>query len=470
MLALKAFLVFALFLVSRLVKLRWKARRLPQVLLQQDGATLSTLKVGIFHPYADAGGGGERVLWWSIVALLELSPAIEIVVYTWALDGVEAEQIVENASRRFGLGEIDRSRIRLEMLKWERFLRAEWYPRLTMIGQSLGSMLVGIEAMGKHVPHVYLDTMGYAFTYPIAWFCGCRVACYTHYPTISSDMIARVVERRPSYNNNQVVAGSHLQSRLKLLYYKLFSWLYALMGNFAEVVMVNSNWTRAHIEKLWGVRTSVVFPPCDTFQFSKASSKNKRRIIVSVGQFRPEKDHKLQIEALSCLKMMLKPERNCPKLYLFGSCRDEGDAKRVEDLKSFAKAKSVEDLVDFRINVPFDQLKDELGSSLIGIHTMWNEHFGIALVELMAAGAILVAHNSGGPKLDIVEHGRTGFLSTSAQEFAEQLLHVLDMFDHDPKSSELEKIRSEALESIKRFEQDRFVHAFKVSIRPALTN
>ena len=33
---------------------------------------------------------------------------------------------------------------------------------------------------------------------------------------------------------------------------------------------------------------------------------------------------------------------------------------------------------------------------------MWNEHFGISIVEMMAAGLVVVAHNSGGPRMDIV--------------------------------------------------------------------
>ena len=33
---------------------------------------------------------------------------------------------------------------------------------------------------------------------------------------------------------------------------------------------------------------------------------------------------------------------------------------------------------------------------------MWNEHFGISIVEMMAAGLVVVAHNSGGPKGDII--------------------------------------------------------------------
>jgi alpha-1,2-mannosyltransferase len=43
-----------------------------------------------------------------------------------------------------------------------------------------------------------------------------------------------------------------------------------------------------------------------------------------------------------------------------------------------------------------------LREAAVGIHTMWNEHFGISVVEMMAAGLVVVAHNSGGPSMDIV--------------------------------------------------------------------
>lgn len=39
---------------------------------------------------------------------------------------------------------------------------------------------------------VFLDTAGWAFTYPLARAAGCRVASYTHYPTVSADMLVQV--------------------------------------------------------------------------------------------------------------------------------------------------------------------------------------------------------------------------------------------------------------------------------------
>ena len=40
-------------------------------------------------------------------------------------------------------------------------------------------------------------------------------------------------------------------------------------------------------------------------------------------------------------------------------------------------------------------VRELLGMASVGLHTMWNEHFGIGVVEMMAAGLAVVAHDSG---------------------------------------------------------------------------
>ena len=52
--------------------------------------------------------------------------------------------------------------------------------------------LLTAEALAAHRPEVFFDTVGYAFGYPLARLAGAKVAAYVHYPTISTDMIARV--------------------------------------------------------------------------------------------------------------------------------------------------------------------------------------------------------------------------------------------------------------------------------------
>lgn len=66
----------------------------------------------------------------------------------------------------------------------------------------------------------------------------------------------------------------------------------------------------------------------------------------------------------------------------------------------------------------------------IGLHTVWNEHLGIGVVECMAAGTIILAHNPGGPKLDIViphEGPITAFLTESEEGYAETMAHILSL-------------------------------------------
>lgn len=72
-------------------------------------------------------------------------------------------------------------------------------------------------------------------------------------------------EQRPSYNNGSWISSSVAVSRVKLVYYQAFALFYGLVGSLASVVMVNSSWTRRHIEALWKLSSPVVvFPPCDT--------------------------------------------------------------------------------------------------------------------------------------------------------------------------------------------------------------
>ena len=270
----------------------------------------------------------------------------------------------------------------LERRKW---VEASPYPYFTLLGQSLGSLVLGFEALMKFVPDIYIDTMGYAFTIPLfRYLAGCPVACYVHYPTISTDMLECVSQRTATYNNAGFIVRSPILSSLKIWYYRSFAYVYGVVGNRSQIVMVNSSWTEGHIQQIWSAtdRTHVVYPPCDTKQFLRIplTDKSTKTIqsIVSVAQFRPEKDHPLQIKAFNefCTRQVNKDHKKY-KLVLVGSCRNEEDSQRVESLKELARELGVEDQVEFRLNVSFSELKNTMKDATVGIHTMWNEHFGI---------------------------------------------------------------------------------------------
>lgn len=82
---------------------------------------------------------------------------------------------------------------------------------------------------------LFIDTSGWAFTYPMCRLSGVRVACYVHYPTVSTDMLQRVRQRKSLYNNSAQISGSRPASWVKLLYYYFFAWFYSMAGACANV-------------------------------------------------------------------------------------------------------------------------------------------------------------------------------------------------------------------------------------------
>ncbi|XP_008233777.1 PREDICTED: GDP-Man:Man(3)GlcNAc(2)-PP-Dol alpha-1,2-mannosyltransferase [Prunus mume] len=424
--------------------------------------------VAFFHPYTNDGGGGERVLWCAVKAIQDENSSLHCLVYTGDHDASPLS-LTARALDRFGVKLLHPPKVvHLNKRKW---IEEATYPRLTMIGQSLGSVYLAWEALTKFTPTYYLDTSGYAFTYPLARLFGCRVICYTHYPTISCDMLSRVRQRSSMYNNDDFIAQSNWLSSCKVIYYNIFSRMYGTVGSCAHLAMVNSSWTQSHIEKLWKIpeRTKRVYPPCDTsgLQVLSLERPAEPAKIISVAQFRPEKAHGLQLEAFAAAIGKLDAHLPRPKLQFVGSCRNKSDEERLQSLKDKAIELKVDGDVEFHKNVMYRDLVQLLAGAIAGIHSMTDEHFGISVVEYMAAGAIPIAHNSAGPKMDIVlpEDGQqTGFLARTVEEYADAILSIIKM----PETERL-KMAAAARKRADTYSEQRFYEGFKAAVSAILT-
>lgn len=128
---------------------------------------------------------------------------------------------------------------------------------------------------------------------------------------------------------------------------------------------------------------------------------------------------------------------------LLGSTRNEEDRALVRSLKDEVINLGITDQVIFVVNAPFSVLYGLLGEAQVGLHTMWNEHFGISIVEMMAAGLVTVAHKSGGPLMDLIVPAdalaeplsisaskSTGYLASTAAEYAACIGAALDTYPH----------------------------------------
>lgn len=424
------------------------------------------------------------MLWAAIECLQRTHPEWDLYVYCDA--SCDAEMLGKHATSRFNVN-ISPSSITVVPLTTRHLLSPSRYPRFTMICQAVASLLVSIESLYHLIPEIWVDTTGWAFPYPIVRLFGCKVVAYVHYPTISSDMLLQVKRREAAFNNSRALASHGIFSYLKLVYYQIFGYWYGICGGFSHVRMVNSSWTRDHISHIWwrwGGRQEplLVYPPCDTIALQRKSFVDTDiDTIVSVAQFRPEKNHEIQIRALQYVRGVAhalpddSPRRSVllkAKLLMIGGCRDDGDYHRVETLKAQAADAGLDDsCIEFHINVPFEQLQEMLTHAVAGLHSMKDEHFGISVVEYMAAGAIPIAHNSAGPKGDIVVPEevdgvmqQTGFLCETVKEYGDAIIQVLEM-----SGEERMKMRQAARIRSNRFSQERFQQGWLDAMAPLLT-
>ena len=271
-----------------------------------------------------------------IASIQEKHPEFNCVIYSGDLDTTPSK-IIQKAHDRFGI-KLNEEKIQFHFLQGREWLEAKKYPIFTMLGQSFGSIIVTLEALYCCTPHIFIDSMGYSFSLWTAKIFGkCEIAAYVHYPTISSDMLSRVQTGVNSYNNRSFISRIPGLRYGKLIYYHFFAFIYGIAGKACSLVFVNSTWTRNHIDKLWNIpkRTKILYPPCNTLHLSSLPLENREKYFISIAQFRPEKDHALQIRSFARLKQNYKISKDC-KLFLIGSCRHQKDQEIIDSLKQLA--------------------------------------------------------------------------------------------------------------------------------------
>ncbi|PWN38437.1 UDP-Glycosyltransferase/glycogen phosphorylase [Meira miltonrushii] len=494
---------------NRIVRAKlFKRLGLTQQSTDQSSPSRRTV-LGFFHPYCNAGGGGERVLWQAIEHHLRQDPEIVIVIYSGdvgpaeSLDATDKEleqgkdggvslpdgsksvtktEILERCNARFAipLHSPDlASRIHFLPLSNRILVSDSYWKRLTLLGQAYGSMRMAFEACTQFLPDVFIDSMGYAFAYPVVRLFNHRIpiGAYVHYPMISTDMLQRVKDRKAGHTNNSNVSASKWRSQLKLVYYRLFAWTYSRALRTADTLVANGSWTRNHLNNLmFGTKASglpdskkvqVVYPPCDTASLNTFPLQQRQKMtLVSLAQFRPEKEHATQIRIIKDLIDQRKrsgQDIDQIKLICMGSSRNEGDEKRIEGLKQLVKELEVDKHVSFVVNAPYSTILENLSVASIGLSTMIDEHFGINVVEFMAAGLITLSHASAGPLLDIAvpEDGQlTGFHAYSNSEFVEAAQKIFSLGEEEELAMR-QRARSRA---VKTFSNEAFCLAWETRL------
>lgn len=366
---------------------------------------------GFFHPYANNGGGGEKVLWHAVRATLAEDDRNIVAVYTTNTDA-EPLQILAKASDKFGVSVDSRRVVFIYLRRYARLIDDSYWKRFTLAGQLAGLVLLAAEALYELTPDVWIDTMHLPGSYwLVAWTVKIPVVAYVHFPIVQGDMFSKLRVR--SVGDLVRCSPRHFRDAAKFVYWLLLCGLYAYLGSCVDITLANGSWTFERIGGIWrlngGKTVEILYPPCSTETLTKSLDTSAARVnkLLYLAQFRPEKRHLLVVEEYSRfveqLRMAKLPVLKLPTLVFLGSCRTPHDLATLDQLREQVAALGLEEYVEFDVDRSFEEVKARLAECKFGLNAMWNEHFGISVVEYLSAGCIPIVHASAGPWLDIVE-------------------------------------------------------------------
>lgn len=182
-------------------------------------------------------------------------------------------------------------------------------------------------------------------------------------------------------------------------------------------VVANSAYTARWIERRWGRPARVLHPPV----FPIAPGE-KRPWIVAVGRFASGGRSKRQLEMVEVFRGLIERGLDGWELHLIGTGQDPASVRRVVEASRGLP-------VVIHLDAPRQELEEVCGAASVFWHftgALENpeeapermEHFGIATVEAMSAGAVPVVVARGGQP-EIVEAG-AGLLWETFEECANQ--------------------------------------------------
>ena len=267
------------------------------------------------------------------------------------------------------------------------------------------------------MPDVFVETFTAHFSTPAVYLLNphLKVVTYVHYPFTGPHVIQEYLQTATDSDKGwkaRLFAGG------KLVYHYGLYLIYKVMGLFSDVCYTNSSWTQRHMVGNWGdSKCEVLYPPCNVDEFWSQDFSGKKRVVVSLGQYRTEKRHDIQLDMM---KYHLEKHPDSDVVFqIMGSGKFEESERIFKHLQNRVKnegIKNVELLKDLR----FDDLMRRIKEATWGVHTMIDEHFGISVVEMLAGGLVTLAHNSAGPRDDILgnhTHALYGFLAKDDRDF-----------------------------------------------------
>jgi glycosyltransferase involved in cell wall biosynthesis len=213
-----------------------------------------------------------------------------------------------------------------------------------------------------------------------------------------------------------------------------------------STVITNSEFSRKAIFDAFGIDDiSVISPPVDVnfFRNSALNSSERKDLILVVSRIDPRK----QVYRALRLAKILKESNIGKGMKIVGNLYPY-NFNYYSRLKNIVKASDLNDYVAFEINASVDKLLSIMRKAKIYFHPMVGEHFGMSVVEAMAAGLVPIVPHIGGP---------TEFVSKNYHfDTLEEAAHIISSAFHLSYNK-----RAEISDSVNKFSTTNYISAFQ---------
>jgi len=304
---------------------------------------------------------------------------------------------------------------------------------------------------------ITINTNGDAAPYYHTSFSKDNAITYCHFPSTKYHIESENIEylKTDLGMTNQEV--SKLQfSRRKECFDILKYGYWNLMRN--STVITNSEFSRRAIVNAFGMNNIYILsPPIDIETFRNVASMSngddeRNDIVLVISRITPHK----KIENAIKLAKILKDNKIGKGMKIVGNLYDYF-FDYYSELKHMVLDLGLTDYITFEINASLAKLLYIIGESRVYFHPMVGDHFGMAVVEAMAAGLIPVVPNEGGP----TEFVPREYQFNTIEQAAEIITYVFNCL---PKTERI-KIN----DNINKFSNSHYIDGFQTILNELLS-
>ncbi|MCF2165492.1 glycosyltransferase family 4 protein [Halobacterium salinarum] len=380
--------------------------------------------IAVFHPDITRGGGGETVALYVLDALVDDH---SVTLYT------ASDPDFETLSQQYGVTVSDDdltvkpvSSLPVSTIETFANVASEWF-QTDLHLDAFKSAFIQRRVRASELDHDLLVSTANEF------FVDGPSLQYIHFPTYTGS------------------TGSEYETWAPSLPYRLYrtvcrSVAGARSFDSSTTLVTNSQWTREIVQRSYDHPVEVVYPPVNVEDFDP-NRDNQETGFVTVGAIH---ESKRQLELIEILDG-LRDQGIDTHLHIVGGVGSQSYYERVRD------AATNRDYIHLEGYVDRERLVDLIEQHQYGLHGRKNEHFGIAVAEMVAGGVIPFVPDGGGQTEIIDERSELKYHST--EDAVQKITEVMT-------DAELQQnLRSDIESTVTEYSTDQF----KRTIRSLVT-